>query len=66
MFDIFSDCSRLITDLSQTMLNLLEAYAVSVKHYLRGETGIHYEDLYHLVLFLPKVDIRIYAMAFRD
>ena len=37
------------------MLNLLEAFAVALKHYLRGETGIHYEDLYHLVLFLPKV-----------
>lgn len=40
------DCS--LTS-EQTMLNLLEAFAVSVKHYLRGETGIHYEDLYHLV-----------------
>ena len=41
--------------LLQTMLNLLEAFAVSLKHYLRGESGIHYEDLYHLILFLPKV-----------
>jgi ion channel-forming bestrophin family protein len=24
-----------------------------VKHYLRGEDGIHYADLYHLVKFLP-------------
>ena len=37
------------------MLNMLEAFAVSLKHYLRGESGLHYEDLYHLVLFLPKV-----------
>jgi len=44
----------LLCDL-QTMLNLLEAFAVSLKHYLRGESDIHYEDLYHLVLFLPKV-----------
>ena len=27
--------------------------SVAVKHYLRGEEGIHYVDLYHLVKFLP-------------
>ena len=27
--------------------------SVSVKHYLRGEEGINYVDLYHLVKFLP-------------
>jgi putative membrane protein len=37
----------------KTVINLLEAFAVSVKHYLRGEDGIHYTDLYHLVKFLP-------------
>ncbi|KAG1781202.1 hypothetical protein EV702DRAFT_648242 [Suillus placidus] len=37
----------------KTMVNLVEAYAVSVKHYLRGEDGIYYEDLYPLVSFLP-------------
>jgi ion channel-forming bestrophin family protein len=37
----------------KTVLNLLEAFSVSVKHYLRGEDGIHYVDLYHLVKFLP-------------
>jgi len=26
---------------------------VAVKHYLRGEEGINYEDLYHIVKFLP-------------
>lgn len=36
----------------KTVVNLLEAYAVSVKHYLRGEDGINYEDLYPLVSFL--------------
>ncbi|KAG1730966.1 UPF0187-domain-containing protein [Suillus paluster] len=36
----------------KTVVNLLEAYAVSVKHYLRGEDGIYYEDLYPLVPFL--------------
>lgn len=36
----------------KTVINLLEGYAVAVKHYLRGEDGIHYEDLYPLVPFL--------------
>lgn len=37
----------------KTVINLLEAYSVSVKHYLRGEDGIYYQDLYYLVKFLP-------------
>ncbi|KZP07968.1 UPF0187-domain-containing protein [Athelia psychrophila] len=37
----------------KTAINLLEAFAVAVKHYLRGEDGIYYRDLYHLVKFLP-------------
>ncbi|KAG0694489.1 Bestrophin, RFP-TM, chloride channel-domain-containing protein [Suillus ampliporus] len=36
----------------KTVVNLLEAYAVSVKHYLRGEDGIYYDDLYPLISFL--------------
>lgn len=27
----------------KTVINLLEAFAVAVKHYLRGEEGIYYE-----------------------
>ncbi|KAG2098703.1 Bestrophin, RFP-TM, chloride channel-domain-containing protein [Suillus discolor] len=38
----------------KSVVNLLEAFAVAVKHYLRGEDGIYYEDLYYLVKFLPK------------
>ncbi|KIJ63484.1 hypothetical protein HYDPIDRAFT_92362 [Hydnomerulius pinastri MD-312] len=30
-------------------LDLIEAYVVALKHHLRGEVGIYYEDLYHLV-----------------
>jgi len=30
-------------------LELIEAFAVSVKHYVRGELGIYYEDLYPVV-----------------
>ncbi|KAG6918810.1 hypothetical protein DXG01_011562 [Tephrocybe rancida] len=37
----------------KSAINLLEAYAVSLKHYLRGEDGIYYQDLYYLVKFLP-------------
>ncbi|KAI0049357.1 UPF0187-domain-containing protein [Auriscalpium vulgare] len=37
----------------KTVINLIEAFAVAVKHYLRGEEGIFYEDLYHLTKFLP-------------
>lgn len=37
----------------KSAINLLEAFAVAVKHYLRGEDGIYYEDLYYLVKFLP-------------
>ncbi|KAJ8580308.1 UPF0187-domain-containing protein [Rhizopogon salebrosus TDB-379] len=52
----------------KTVINLLEAYAVAVKHYLRGEDGINYEDLYPLVPFrhsrypfpaiIPPADLR--------
>ncbi|RXW20403.1 hypothetical protein EST38_g5458 [Candolleomyces aberdarensis] len=37
----------------KSAINLLEAFAVAVKHYLRGEDGIYYKDLYYLVKFLP-------------
>ncbi|KAI0777620.1 UPF0187-domain-containing protein [Trametes elegans] len=37
----------------KTVINLIEAFAVSVKHYLRGEEGVYYVDLFHLVKFLP-------------
>ncbi|KAF8607338.1 UPF0187-domain-containing protein [Ceratobasidium sp. AG-I] len=36
-------------------LELIEGYAVAVKHHLRGEPGIYYEDLYHLVTSVPRV-----------
>ncbi|KAG8974333.1 hypothetical protein FRC05_007639 [Tulasnella sp. 425] len=37
----------------KSALNLIDAFAVSVKHYLRGEETIFYEDLYDHVKFLP-------------
>ncbi|KAL5493058.1 hypothetical protein ACEPAI_4506 [Sanghuangporus weigelae] len=33
----------------QLALDLIEGFAVAVKHHLRGEMGIYYEDLYPLV-----------------
>ncbi|KAJ1300572.1 hypothetical protein OPQ81_002226 [Rhizoctonia solani] len=37
----------------RTTINLIEAFSIAVKHYLRGEDGIDYQDLYKLVKFLP-------------
>ncbi|KAF7368784.1 hypothetical protein MVEN_00203500 [Mycena venus] len=37
----------------KTVINLLEGFSVAVKHYLRGEDDIYYQDLYYLVKFLP-------------
>jgi len=36
------------------MVNLILAFAVSVKHFLRDERGVYYTDLYPLISFLPK------------
>lgn len=38
----------------RTMINLIQAFAVASKHYLRHEPGVFYEDLYYLVAPLPK------------
>ncbi|CAE6458184.1 unnamed protein product [Rhizoctonia solani] len=37
-----------------SMINLVQAFAVSVKHFLRGEPGIYYRDLYPLIACLPQ------------
>ena len=44
--------SRVLIE-KKTVINLIEAFGVAVKHYLRGEEGVYYVDLYHLVKFLP-------------
>jgi len=36
------------------MINLILAFSVSVKHFLRDERGVYYTDLYPLISFLPK------------
>ncbi|PPQ67751.1 hypothetical protein CVT26_007038 [Gymnopilus dilepis] len=38
----------------KSMINLVLAFAVSVKHFLRDEPGVYYEDLYPLISFLPR------------
>ncbi|KAG8765796.1 hypothetical protein FRC15_006744, partial [Serendipita sp. 397] len=38
----------------RTMINLIQAFSVAMKHFLRGEDGIYYQDLYPLVCFLPR------------
>ncbi|QRV90978.1 bestrophin protein [Ceratobasidium sp. AG-Ba] len=42
----------------KSMINLIQAFSVSVKHYLRGEPGIYYQDLYPLIAFLPQYAIK--------
>jgi len=37
----------------KTALNLVDSFCVAVKHYLRGESNIYYEDLYHTTKYLP-------------
>ncbi|EAU81378.1 hypothetical protein CC1G_05208 [Coprinopsis cinerea okayama7 len=38
----------------KSMINLVQAFPVAVKHFLRGEQGVYYEDLYPLISFLPR------------
>ncbi|RXW16477.1 hypothetical protein EST38_g9381 [Candolleomyces aberdarensis] len=38
----------------KSILTLLQAFPVAVKHFLRAEQGVYYEDLYPLISFLPR------------
>ncbi|KAG5637003.1 hypothetical protein H0H81_006147 [Sphagnurus paluster] len=38
----------------KTMINVIQAFSVSVKHFLRSEPGVYYQDLYPLISFLPR------------
>lgn len=38
----------------KTMINMVQALSVSIKHYLRGESGVYYADLFPLISFLPR------------
>lgn len=35
-------------------MQLVAAFSVALKHYVRGEPGVHYTDLWPLVAFLPR------------
>ncbi|KAG1726495.1 UPF0187-domain-containing protein [Suillus occidentalis] len=56
--DQVQDQAKILADKAKTLeekkkvIDLLEAYAVAVKHYLRGEEGIGYQDLKPLVPFI--------------
>ncbi|KAL1409197.1 hypothetical protein Q8F55_006027 [Vanrija albida] len=41
----------------KTAVRLALGFAVAVKHYLRGEEGVHYSDLYPLVSFIPSLSM---------
>ncbi|KAI6157318.1 UPF0187-domain-containing protein [Pisolithus tinctorius] len=51
---LLSECQAKTLLEKKTVINLLEAYAIAVKHYLRREDGIEYEDINPYVKFLPK------------
>ncbi|KAI5480222.1 Bestrophin/UPF0187 protein [Pseudohyphozyma bogoriensis] len=38
----------------RTIINLVQAFSVAAKHYLREENGVYWEDLFHLVSALPR------------
>jgi len=66
-------CERCVVEHTLgSVINLIEAFAVAVKHHLRGENGTYYTDLYHLVKMLPAYSMEtgvlspVYAHGFRD
>ncbi|TFK67263.1 UPF0187-domain-containing protein [Pluteus cervinus] len=38
----------------KTMINLIQAFSVACKHFLRGESGVYYQDLFPLICVLPR------------
>ncbi|EJU00158.1 UPF0187-domain-containing protein [Dacryopinax primogenitus] len=45
--------AELVLEEKKIALDLVQAYAISLKHHLRGEMGVYYEDLYELVWAVP-------------
>lgn len=41
----------------RTSMNLCAGFSVALKHYLRGEGGIYYKDLYPLMSFIPRYSL---------
>ncbi|KAL1409210.1 hypothetical protein Q8F55_006043 [Vanrija albida] len=54
--DAARDEARAVLE-KKTTVQLALAFAVAVKHYLRHEPGIYYKDLYHLVAFVPSLNL---------
>ncbi|KII84648.1 hypothetical protein PLICRDRAFT_57611 [Plicaturopsis crispa FD-325 SS-3] len=50
----------------KSMINLIQAFSVAVKHYLRGEPGIYYEDLFPQISFLPRYGTHAPALPTDD
>ncbi|ODO04513.1 hypothetical protein I350_05117 [Cryptococcus amylolentus CBS 6273] len=50
----------------KTYIGLIQAFAVSMKHALRGERGPFYSDLYSLIAFLPKYNPASHPPITRD
>ncbi|KDR72660.1 hypothetical protein GALMADRAFT_252832 [Galerina marginata CBS 339.88] len=42
------ELNKIMTE-KRMALDLLEGFSIALKHHIRGELGIYYEDLYHLV-----------------
>jgi len=42
----------------KSIINLVQAFSVSLKHFLRAEPGIYYADLYPLICFLPRYAVQ--------
>ncbi|KAM5540142.1 hypothetical protein V8D89_006282 [Ganoderma adspersum] len=55
-----------ITIEKKSMINLVQAVSVAIKHLLRGEPGVHHEDLYPLVSFLPCYSANVSKDAIED
>jgi len=50
-------------------LDLIEGFVVALKHHLRGELGIYYEDLYHLIRPLHahfRSEGKLYNQGYKD
>ncbi|WVQ78805.1 hypothetical protein IAT38_000896 [Cryptococcus sp. DSM 104549] len=50
----------------KSYIGLVQAFAVAMKHALRGETGPFYSDMYSLIAFLPKYNPSVYPPITRD
>ncbi|OSD07776.1 UPF0187-domain-containing protein [Trametes coccinea BRFM310] len=55
-----------VTIEKKSMVNLVQAYSVAVKHLLRAEPGVYYEDLYPLICFLPRYATHVPGEASED